>query len=429
MAGDAINIFAISYHRKPVAGYTSSVNGAIVSKIINGFAATSLISGKGITGSQITGQPGFPTSLGQLIGNQPDQSSKAGINWIILDEQFKWVGGGFDMVGAAVNPDGTFKTHDNSTIPTINIPKNGYIYVYCSNESQYDVFFDNLQVIHSKGPLLEETHYYPFGLTMVGISSKALNFGEPENKKKFNGIEKEDGLVIEIYDAQLRELDPQLGRWWEIDPKVENMENWSPYASNYDNPIRYSDPLGDVGQSCCEGLVNWLSDRWEAEKRGVWLVGKALSNAVDQALENAKDNWNAGNDPIHKFAADPLAAVTGPVGPELNAAENIIGAEVRATASEANAAIVRKLLPDIKWHESYIEYKNNQSIEKKFKENKTFNMIWEITESYFKNSADSEYIIKIAGRSAEFHVINKLLIDAPNTKIEGISLTKTVIAR
>ncbi|MBO9205245.1 MULTISPECIES: RHS repeat domain-containing protein [Niastella] len=174
MAGDAINIFGKSYHKMPVAGYTSSVNGAIVSEIINGFAGTSLISGKGITGSQITGQPGFPTSLGQLIGNQPDQSSsrpKAGINWIILDEQFKWVGGGFDMVGAAVNPDGTFKTHDNNTIPTINIPKNGYIYVYCSNESQYDVFFDNLQVIHTKGPLVEETHYYPFGLTMAGISS------------------------------------------------------------------------------------------------------------------------------------------------------------------------------------------------------------------------------------------------------------------
>lgn len=50
---------------------------------------------------------------------------------------------------------------------------------------------------------------------------------------------------MNIYDAQLRNLDPQMGRWNQIDPKIEKMEMWSPCVSNYDNPIRYNDFLGD----------------------------------------------------------------------------------------------------------------------------------------------------------------------------------------
>jgi RHS repeat-associated protein len=114
-----------------------------------------------------------------------------------------------------------------------------------------DVFFDNLQVIHTKGPLLETTDYYPFGLTMAGISSKALNFGDPENNKLYNkGSELQhkefsDGSGLEVYDTHFRQLDPQLGRWWQIDPKPDM--TMSPYSAMNNNPILHNDPLGDTG--------------------------------------------------------------------------------------------------------------------------------------------------------------------------------------
>ncbi|HMR85489.1 MAG TPA: RHS repeat-associated core domain-containing protein [Niabella sp.] len=103
-----------------------------------------------------------------------------------------------------------------------------------SNESLVDVFFDNLQVVHTRGPILEETHYYPFGLTMEGISSKALN-EIVENKVKFQNQEfatKEfsDDSGLDMYEFKYRMHDPRIGRFWQIDPLSDDYRYNSTYA-------------------------------------------------------------------------------------------------------------------------------------------------------------------------------------------------------
>ncbi|GAA4314378.1 hypothetical protein GCM10023143_25200 [Compostibacter hankyongensis] len=189
------------------------------------------------------------------------QKPRAYLNYVFFDNQLNFVEEGSGVKQVQAEPDELETLSSGQVIAK----KSGYVYVYTSNESQQDVFFDNVVVEDLASPMLEETHYYPFGLTMAGISQTRV--ARLENKFRYNGKELQnkefsDESGLDWYDYGARMQDPQIGRWHSIDPLSEKSRRFSPYHYGADNPIRFIDPDGMSSETFSDrgsimGLLIW----------------------------------------------------------------------------------------------------------------------------------------------------------------------------
>jgi RHS repeat-associated protein len=297
MSGDKVTLGAnYFYNSSGVANGQSLSSSDLLNSLATGLV--SMAGGAHGSFADLTGASSpLPSGLTSFFSDKNGTVSgkpNAYLNYILLDNQFKYVSGssGALQVGAAGTSGGTLQA---PLAANVTMSKSGYLYIYVSNATpSWDVFFDNVSVKVYSGKMLEETHYYPFGLTMAGISDMALKGNYVENKYRFGGKELQnkefsDGIGLEQYDFGMRNYDPQVGRWWTIDPMADKMRRFSPYNYAYDNPLRFIDPDGMQADDWVhyhdqygQAHTDWVASVKDQASAQAWASSAGQMNGVDK---------------------------------------------------------------------------------------------------------------------------------------------------
>lgn len=145
----------------------------------------------------------------------------------------------------------------NNSLEFISQPE-GYIYTTLKDgvtryeyAFQYKDHLGNVRLTYgdingdgsvNSSEIIEESNYYPFGLTHKGYNDVTSGGNNTAQNWKFNGVEQNNDLNFGIYDTPLRQYDPTIGRWNLQDPVTHF--DYSPYSAFDNNPIVWSDPSG-----------------------------------------------------------------------------------------------------------------------------------------------------------------------------------------
>ncbi|MEL4308856.1 RHS repeat domain-containing protein, partial [Joostella sp. CR20] len=125
----------------------------------------------------------------------------------------------------------------------------GYNYVY-----QYKDHLGNVRLSYqdadnngsiATNEIVEESNYYPFGLQHRGYGPDKSSLGNSVAKKfKYNGVELEETLGLNIYEMDFRQYDSSLGRFNAMDMFAMLAPSVTPYRFAFNNPVYWSDPSG-----------------------------------------------------------------------------------------------------------------------------------------------------------------------------------------
>jgi len=91
--------------------------------------------------------------------------------------------------------------------------------------------------------ILQESHYYPFGMAMDGAWQDIVNGAE--NNYLYNGKELQTDFDLGLHDYGARYYDAAIGRFTTTDRFAEMYSSMTPYQYGANNPILFIDVNGD----------------------------------------------------------------------------------------------------------------------------------------------------------------------------------------
>ncbi|TAM96464.1 MAG: hypothetical protein EPN39_13610 [Chitinophagaceae bacterium] len=318
MAGDTITIGTYAWYQGTVEPPPSGASN-LLNDLLNALTG-GVISNSHSLYNTTDNNPNTVLSgdLPQFFTHQEDSiyntsAPKAFLNWVAFDNQLNMNGANSGVVQVPVITGS--EQAQPLVAPEQIIQKDGYIYIYVSNESAQKVYFDNLVIHHNRGPILQENNFYPYGLNMAGISDMAALM--PENRQLFNdgsGLQHEefsDGTGLDWYATPYRNYDPQIGMFHNIDPMPSDM--LSPYSYAIDNPLMFEDPSGGITEAYFQHIIDKLGNSayggtWTADGGGGGGISDYFGSDIDGFYAGA-DQMNAfGGWGTHGFAANYNAA-------------------------------------------------------------------------------------------------------------------------
>jgi RHS repeat-associated protein len=185
--------------------------------------------------------------------SMPDSQTVGGVRVTVTDYI-----GGFQYVDTVLK---FFPTSEGYVSNTVSGGNNIYSYVF-----NYTDHLGNVRLSYSKVgsilKILEENHYYPYGLKHNGYNLEQSLFmavgGElgvvqyaagggttpPAYNYKFNGKEWQDELGLNMTALDYRQYDNAIGRFNVVDPLAEQDYSQTPYHFANGNPVFWADPSG-----------------------------------------------------------------------------------------------------------------------------------------------------------------------------------------
>jgi RHS repeat-associated protein len=175
-----------------------------------------------------------------------------------------------------------------------SVPRYAFNYVY-----NYTDHLGNIRLSYALDPnenilkIVEENHYYPFGLTHHNYNTDKADFTtQPSGlelnqvsatsrlpyKYKYNGKELQDELDLNVYDYGKRNYDPAIGRFFNIDRFAEKYSNTNPYHYTKNNPIYFVEVMGDslkVNDNSAKTAVGRLKSVVNDALCGLYEVGES----------------------------------------------------------------------------------------------------------------------------------------------------------